>query len=239
MRLLFIGVFFIQCAFAAAGTVAIGNLAVAFQGKGYQSTPEKPLKGPMNDLWCQASDNGEHKEIANARFVRVHDRKHFEAHIDDDSKKAILIFGNVPVTEAAKYRCEITTSDGDHVFGNMFAYSHPVIHTNTSVGVYKPDDNQENELVAKQAIYTDLDASAQFDCPVVGYPHPNVVWYKDGLPIDAGLKYVMRHRGKQLTVKNITEADIGVYRCRAYNTFASIVDGAEMIMKSHWTSHYS
>ncbi|CAJ0582300.1 unnamed protein product, partial [Mesorhabditis spiculigera] len=227
MRLYLIGTLIALYNVCADQPVAIGNLAVSFQGKGYKSSPENPLKGQMNDLWCQAQENREHVEIESAKFVRIGDRKVFDAHIDEDQKRAVLIFGNVPVTEAAKYRCEIITHGGHEIFGNMFAYAHPVIHANESLGVYKPDGNEDNQLVAKKPVYANLGQNAMIECPVVGYPHPSTVWYKDEMPIDPSQKYGMRHKGKQLTIRNVQESDFGVYRCKAYNTFAKVVDGPE------------
>ena len=57
----------------------------------------------------------------------------------------------------------------------------PVIHTNESrkfeVSEYDPTLVEGDEFKASEGV------TAEIPCPVVGYPIPNVVWYKDGLPL--------------------------------------------------------
>lgn len=205
-------------------TVALGNLAVVFEGTGYRSTVADPLKGHLNDLWCQASRDGEVQPIGTARFVRVHDRKVYQADINDQINKATLIFGNVSITEAGKYRCEITTNDGSTVFGNMFAYAHPVVHHNSSWNT-KVEEGSDDIIQNTNTVYGEVGESIFLECPVVGYPHPNFLWYKDGIPIDSNHKYSMKKR--ELFIKDLEDIDAGHYSCKAENVFPKFVDGPE------------
>ncbi|KAK6754424.1 hypothetical protein RB195_013434 [Necator americanus] len=207
----------------SANTVALGNLAVVIRGEGVLSTDENPIKAPTSDLWCQARKDGEIQQIAWARFIRTKDRKVLEAQIDPDNRRARLIFGDASAADSGKYRCEIRIDEGELVFGNMFAYSRPVVHTNSSETMkVSPSDPT---LVIAPTISLAKDSNAHLVCPIHAYPHPNVVWYKDGIPLEASAKIIL-HKNT-LEINGLEDGDAGMYRCVASNQFPIYVDGPE------------
>ncbi|EYC12694.1 hypothetical protein Y032_0046g1367 [Ancylostoma ceylanicum] len=207
----------------SAHTVALGNLAVVIRGEGVLSTDENPIKAPTSDLWCQARKDGEIQPITWARFVRTKDRKVLDAQIDPDNRRARLVFGDASAADSGKYRCEIRIEDGELVFGNMFAYSRPVVHTNSSETMkVSPSDPT---LVIAPPLSFAKDSTARIVCPIHAYPHPNVVWYKDGIPLEASAKIAL-HKNT-LEISGLEDEDVGMYRCVASNEFPIYVDGPE------------
>ncbi|CAJ0591189.1 unnamed protein product [Cylicocyclus nassatus] len=207
----------------SAHTVALGNLAVVIRGEGVLSDDGNPIKAATSDLWCQARKDGEIQEITWARFIRTKDRKVIEAQIDPDNRRARLVFGEASAADSGKYRCEIRTKDGELVFGNMFAYSRPVVHTNSSDAMsISPSDPT---LVIAPPLSSSRESTAHIRCPIYAYPHPEVVWYKDGMPIEPSAK-IAQHKNS-LEISALEDKDAGMYRCVASNEFPIYVDGPE------------
>ncbi|KAJ1372226.1 hypothetical protein KIN20_034320 [Parelaphostrongylus tenuis] len=207
----------------SAHAVALGNLAVVIRGHGVLSTNEHPISAHTSDLWCQASKDGEIQPITWARFIRTKDKKVMKAQIDPDNRRARLIFGNATAAQAGKYRCEIRTEDGDLVFGNMFAYSRPVVHANLSDSA--TISASDPTLVVAGHLSTPKGNTARIVCPVDAYPHPYIVWYKDGLPLEVSPR--VSFRKNSVEIKELEDSDAGTYRCVASNQFPIYVDGPE------------
>ncbi|VDM57410.1 unnamed protein product [Angiostrongylus costaricensis] len=207
----------------SAHAVALGNLAVVIRGHGVLSTDEHPITAHTSDLWCQASKDGEIQPITWARFIRTKDKKVLKAHLDPDNRRARLIFGNVSVAQAGKYRCEIRTENGELVFGNMFAYSRPVVHVNSSDSATV--SASDPTLVIAAHMSSLKGATALIVCPVNAYPHPYTVWYKDGIPLEVSPRVTFRKNSVE--IKDLEDDDAGIYRCVASNQFPIYVDGPE------------
>lgn len=61
---------------------------------------------------------------------------------------------------------------------------------------------------------------AKFTACCNGYPNPVIEWYKDGVrlhPSDRILIENDAHGLLRLTIDKVTRADVGKYKCRAYN----------------------
>uniref|UniRef100_A0A1I7XLE7 Ig-like domain-containing protein n=1 Tax=Heterorhabditis bacteriophora TaxID=37862 RepID=A0A1I7XLE7_HETBA len=206
-----------------AHTAARGNLEVVIRIEGLISTDTKTLRAATPDLWCQASRDGEIQTITWARFIRVKDRKVFEARLDPDNKRARLVFGDAAASDSGKYRCEIRMQDGELVSGNMFAYSRPIVHSDGSVSFsVSPSDPT---LAIGSATSAIVGGSAHLTCPVLAYPTPNIVWYKNGIPLESSSKVTIHKTSVQ--IDNIEDEDSGQYRCVATNQFPMYLDGPE------------
>uniref|UniRef100_A0A0K0CWT8 Ig-like domain-containing protein n=1 Tax=Angiostrongylus cantonensis TaxID=6313 RepID=A0A0K0CWT8_ANGCA len=120
-----------------------------------------------------------------------------------------LIFGNASAAQSGKYRCEIRTEDGELVFGNMFAYSRPVVHANSSD--WATVSASDPTLVVAAHMSSPKGATAHIVCPVNAYPHPYTVWYKDGIPCVASNQFPIYVDGpeQEFEVKFDRELKIG------------------------------
>ncbi|VDO65284.1 unnamed protein product [Haemonchus placei] len=172
---------------------------------------------------CEARKDGEVQPITWARFFRTKEKKAVAARLDHDNRRARLVFGNATASQAGKYRCEIRTEDGELVFGNMFAYSRPVVLTNSSDPMeVSPSDPT---LVTSKPLSLSKESNATLVCPVHGYPNPYIVWYKDGFPLAPSAR-VNFHKNI-VEIFGLEETDAGMYRCVASNQFPIYVDGPE------------
>ena len=68
-----------------------------------------------------------------------------------------------------------------------------------------------------------IDDSVVLDCPAVGIPDPEVIWLKDGEPLDYenNRQYTLQANGKRLHIQSADEDDGGTYTCVAANEAGS------------------
>ncbi len=75
----------------------------------------------------------------------------------------------------------------------------------------------------------------RFECQVVGFPAPNVTWFKDNVNITQNPRYNIgydKSRGTiTLAIKNVNTSDEGCYQCRAENTEGHATTTAFLIVK--------
>ncbi|KAK6042463.1 hypothetical protein COOONC_20033 [Cooperia oncophora] len=200
---------------------------------------------------CEARKDGEVQSITWARFFRTKEKKVVAARLDPDNRRARLIFGNATAAQAGKYRCEIRTEDGELVFGNMFAYSRPVIHGNSSDPMeVSPSDPT---LVTSRPLTASRESNATIVCPVYAYPHPHIVWYKDGVPLESSARVSFHRMQLNYSVggaiqmlacyvrffslcgffpstssrRDLSSSSFPPFRCVASNQFPIYVDGPE------------
>ncbi|RCN47218.1 immunoglobulin I-set domain protein [Ancylostoma caninum] len=72
---------------------------------------------------------------------------------------------------------------------------------------------------------------AELTCTVVGKPEPEVVWLRDGVPVQIDGSHVIRKdsEGKHtLIIKDVTAKDVGSYTCEAVNKAGKEVSVAEV-----------
>ncbi|CAI4231665.1 unnamed protein product [Auanema sp. JU1783] len=204
---------------------AQGNLAVVIKtGDRLFSSDDDPLTAYTPELWCQAADGDTILELSWARFVRTHDRQPFEASIDDSGKRARLILGEVPVSRAGKYRCEMRTTDSELLYGNMFVNTRPYVHNNGTLDL-EMSDIDPTLVISKSTVKLTPGQSGALSCPVKGFPHPTILWYKDGAPLEESDNIFVDKDSIEFAL--VSAEDAGVYQCVAFNRFSMVVDGKE------------
>ncbi|ESP01581.1 hypothetical protein LOTGIDRAFT_58864, partial [Lottia gigantea] len=66
-----------------------------------------------------------------------------------------------------------------------------------------------------------LGGSKKFECRVLGYPRPEIRWYKDGIEITHVKRYNFSFTKDgviSMVMEDISHKDQGMYRCRADNS---------------------
>lgn len=79
--------------------------------------------------------------------------------------------------------------------------------------------------------------TAQLTCPAIGYPIPNITWFRDGQPISTADSERVILAGSQLHIRDTDYADEGLYRCVARNAFPSVAEGPEHVYEATLDRH--
>ncbi|KAF1752704.1 hypothetical protein GCK72_019259 [Caenorhabditis remanei] len=201
----------------------MGNLQTVIHGEALFSTDIDPDRQITGFLWCQVREGTIHYKPTWARFIRIRDKKEFAADIGQDNK-AYLHFGKSKAEASGKYRCEVKVPDNSIITGNMFAYSHPVVKNNESWPLKKSD---EPFTVTGSAVYASPETTARIPCPIIGYPEPNVIWFKNDFPLEIEGRVSFDKTSGVLSIEKVEEADAGIYRCEGTNQFPVLIDGPE------------
>lgn len=203
--------------------IAMGNLQTVIHGEKLFTTDIDEGRQATGFLWCQVREGTIHYRPTWARFVRIRDQKQFVADIGEDNK-AYLHFGQSKAEASGKYRCEVKVPDSSIITGNMFAYSHPVVKNNDSWAL-KAGEHPSTVLAPK--VYAALDSTAHIPCPIIGYPEPQVIWFKDNFPLEIEGRVAFDKINGVLSISQVTDEDGGKYRCEATNQFPVQIDGPE------------
>jgi hypothetical protein len=198
---------------------AQGNLAVILNVTDGIVTPHSKLRGEFSQqsLWCQATENGETAlELHNASFQRTYFPHRHEAEIENGNR-AYFKFGPPSTRDIGKYKCDMLTADGRRAWGNLFVYMRPIFHTNGSIRLEVPDDDDKFSVTATTVKFSEGD-TVVLNCPAVGYPYPDIEWFKNDKPVGSD-KGRIRKLDPTLYIDKVTKADEGAYRCRATNRF--------------------
>uniref|UniRef100_A0A8R1EG76 Ig-like domain-containing protein n=1 Tax=Caenorhabditis japonica TaxID=281687 RepID=A0A8R1EG76_CAEJA len=75
------------------------------------------------------------------------------------------------------------------------------------------------------AVYASLSSTARIACPIIAYPEPNIIWFKDKFPLE--LSDRITFSDGILSIEDVKDEDAGVYRCEASNQFPVQIDGPE------------
>ncbi|KAJ8933413.1 hypothetical protein NQ314_014023 [Rhamnusium bicolor] len=70
----------------------------------------------------------------------------------------------------------------------------------------------------------------QIPCAVLGYPDPQVQWYKDGVPVYPSDK-IQISDSNTLTILQATKADSGYYQCEATNAYSKASSTLEILIE--------
>ncbi|UMM32590.1 hypothetical protein L5515_006327 [Caenorhabditis briggsae] len=202
----------------------MGNLQTVIHGETLFSTDIDPDRKVTGFLWCQVREGTIHYKPTWARFVRIRDKKEFPADIAPDNK-AYLHFGQSKADAAGKYRCEVKIPDSSIITGNMFAYSHPIVKNNESWPLTA--STTEPSTVLAKAVYASPDTTARIPCPIIGYPEPNIIWFRNDFPLELEGRVSFDQANGVLSIENVKEEDAGTYRCEGTNQFPVQIDGPE------------
>ncbi|XP_046556057.1 LOW QUALITY PROTEIN: myosin light chain kinase, smooth muscle-like [Haliotis rubra] len=66
-----------------------------------------------------------------------------------------------------------------------------------------------------------LGGTKRFECRVIGYPRPDIKWYKDGVDITQNSRFNFTHTREgviSMLIEKVSRQDEGCYRCRAQNS---------------------
>ncbi|PVD19680.1 hypothetical protein C0Q70_20170 [Pomacea canaliculata] len=144
------------------------------------------------------------------------------APLSNDSGRVILLENNTKLVilrstpaDAGVYTCNMTLQAGPKI--NQ-TFTQPV----TLAG--KP--YLFEKMSSHVQVY--LNDSLYLTCPVKGYPSPEVYWLHNGdTPVSPSTRVTMSTyedvAGARLSVRNLTTADMGLYRCAAENGLGRVV----------------
>uniref|UniRef100_A0A183HIW6 Muscle M-line assembly protein unc-89 n=1 Tax=Onchocerca flexuosa TaxID=387005 RepID=A0A183HIW6_9BILA len=124
----------------------------------------------------------------------------------DESGHHILVIKQAKLEDAGVYSCKASNKVGEAESKTLFAVE------------------QENEMPQFSEGLKELsvleDETAQLSVTVVGKPAPEVVWFKDGIPISIDNEHILQKDEdghSTLIIKKACLKDIGVYSCKATN----------------------
>ena len=112
-----------------------------------------------------------------------------------------LTIKRVRVKDGGTFTCQATNVAGQEEYDfEVEVLVPPVIHSS------------ETELKVN------VNRSATIHCPVTGKPEPNILWYKDGVPLSLKNGVVrLADNGRKILLSSVQVPDGGSYRCVAKN----------------------
>jgi hypothetical protein len=61
------------------------------------------------------------------------------------------------------------------------------------------------------------------ECPVTGYPVPEITWLKNGLIVQSNNNLVIQDNGAVLLIRRMQDSDTGNYECEASNGVGEVL----------------
>ncbi|XP_039268950.2 hemicentin-1-like [Styela clava] len=138
--------------------------------------------------------NGE--ELPESHFAASHDRR-----IKISKNGFLLTIFDAEPEDAALYSCELLNDAGatSRKF-NLKVNRPPVISGPDTENIKKP-----------------IDSTISMDCSVQGSPAPEIIWLKNGLPVEFSERVHVTHGQNTLRIDRSVERDMGIYTCIAKN----------------------
>jgi len=72
-------------------------------------------------------------------------------------------------------------------------------------------------------------SSASFKCVASGDPKPNITWYKGGVLLQHGGRYIVT--AETLSISRTVAADAGEYQCHVTNGLAMHIGKAHLVVQ--------
>lgn len=175
-------------------------------------------------LWCHAVDasqieglrsrgGGDPPVLPAQEIYFTHNGQRHMANRSQDSSNGTLVIEQASISDAGHWTCHIRTKEHGNVNGEITVYLRPVVFSNSSLRI---DDLPGQKFQFEASGVTILRGSdAQLECPVYGYPKPDIVWRKGAL--DVPLDDRIRVENGTLLIHNATYEDEGLYTCKASN----------------------
>jgi hypothetical protein len=168
-------------------------------------------------LWCQAV-NGRNMEVVSAQQITFrHLGQPYTTQLDKDGKNATLFKEAVTLADAGIWTCDVKTRSGN-VTGDISVYLRPVVVSNSSLRI---DDHDSSKYHFDASGHTVVRGDeCRLECPVFSYPRSEIRWTYKGKAVNV-VNQDPRISVKDgvLLIKNVTDADDGIYICTASNSF--------------------
>uniref|UniRef100_A0AC34FCY0 Ig-like domain-containing protein n=1 Tax=Panagrolaimus sp. ES5 TaxID=591445 RepID=A0AC34FCY0_9BILA len=133
----------------------------------------------------------------------------------DDGVTANFTESNVPLAEAGKWKCVLSTSEGQAT-GFIDVYLRPIVYSRQSIRVDHHDTAPFHFSASGITILKG--ETAELTCPVKAHPHPKVQWRVDGNRITHSKHYQIVNE-TTLVIKNVTYDHEKTFTCIAENEY--------------------
>ncbi|XP_026875960.2 LOW QUALITY PROTEIN: obscurin-like protein 1a [Electrophorus electricus] len=181
----------------------------------------------------------------------IYESSHFRVDQQDGGWFQLKIF-RTRAPDAGVYTCRAANEHGDTVAGAVLlveavpesrADAHRYGYTN---GHWSPQQSRDKHPRAKHSKDAYLNVAkakkftitegkhAKFRCYVTGKPKPEIVWKKDGEPVEPGRRHLLfedREGYYTLKVLYCKQQDTGLYICAASNALGNTLSAVNLIVK--------
>ncbi|TKR95914.1 hypothetical protein L596_010016 [Steinernema carpocapsae] len=125
----------------------------------------------------------------------------------DASGHHTLVIKDARMQDAGTYSCKATNKAGSAETKASFGVQEVVEAPHFTEALMESEVAQGEE--------------AKLECTVVGKPAPEIVWKKDGVPVNVDQSHIISKKDEQghqvLVIKNVASEDVGTYSCEAVN----------------------
>ncbi|XP_064554448.1 obscurin isoform X2 [Drosophila montana] len=144
--------------------------------------------------------------------------------IKNDGDHHLLIVNDCQAADIGEYKCIASNKEGkDITQGRLEVVNELKKHMRSEAPVFL-------KKIGDCDVYEGM--TAKFTACAVGYPEPEVEWFKNDQKLFPSEKIEAEKESNgllRLTIKNVTEADVGRYSCRIYNPYGEEVCNAELL----------
>ncbi|XP_061385572.1 obscurin isoform X4 [Danaus plexippus] len=160
--------------------------------------------------------------------VNFDPEERFKVLLEDDEDSLALVFQHVKPEDAGLYTCVAKTSTG-----NISCSAELTVQGAVN---YLHREPQKPELVIehREAVVSS-GGSAILELVCKGYPKPTVVFKHDGKVVEADARHKFLHEDDEsmsLVIKNVCEADAGVYHISAENDLGEDTTTVNLVVKA-------
>uniref|UniRef100_A0AAY5EP97 Obscurin like cytoskeletal adaptor 1a n=1 Tax=Electrophorus electricus TaxID=8005 RepID=A0AAY5EP97_ELEEL len=158
----------------------------------------------------------------------IYESSHFRVDQQDGGWFQLKIF-RTRAPDAGVYTCRAANEHGDTVAGAVLLVE-AVPESRADAHRY---DAYLNVAKAKKFTITE-GKHAKFRCYVTGKPKPEIVWKKDGEPVEPGRRHLLfedREGYYTLKVLYCKQQDTGLYICAASNALGNTLSAVNLIVK--------
>ncbi|XP_066256138.1 obscurin isoform X9 [Euwallacea similis] len=146
----------------------------------------------------------------------------FKVLMGDDEDSIALVFQHVKPDDVGLYTCVAQTSRG-----HISCSAELTVHGTVNQLFREPE--KPKLIIEKREPVVTAGNQAMLELQVKGYPKPQVKFEHDGKPVEAGIRYKFLYEDEEsmsLVIKDVKQADAGVYKITAENEMG--IDTAEM-----------
>ncbi|XP_044742143.1 neuroglian [Chrysoperla carnea] len=180
------------------------QLVEANEGEPFNLTCHPPDGWPKpNVYWLIQNSDGSIKSINNSRMT-----------LDPEGNLWFAYVTKEDMSDNFKYACAATS-----VFRKEYKIGNGLWLKVISAGISAAQNKQEpvRQYVTRKNEVALRGKQVELFCIFGGIPLPQIVWYKDGIPIRASDRVSQENYGKSLKIKHVTFEDQGAYTCEASN----------------------